>query len=175
MEVKSGQCLHVTGENGAGKSSLLKLLTGLLNPDDGKVIRPEPENLFYIGHKPGVNLLLNGKENLAFWCHLNNIEAHEKDEQILLELGLGGLEDTHAGQLSAGQQRRIALARLWKTQASLWILDEPYTSLDVQLIARLNQRFRQHLDNGGAIIMTSHQPVEIPGVEVENLHLKYQF
>lgn len=189
FSVTSGQLYHVKGKNGAGKSSLLKILAGLMEPEsgtvefDGEVISQLGtsfnQELCYLGHKTGVNLLLTAEENLDYWRRAHNVD---KDQQtnldsmtILQKIGLVGLEDVSAGQLSAGQQRRVALARLWVSDARLWILDEPFTALDVELIAELQNQIKRHISNGGGVIITSHQPVSIADVQVDTLEIDYRF
>lgn len=176
LQLGSGSVLHVEGPNGAGKSTLLRILAGLLRPQAGYIqLFPEQaqhdpdywrRQLLFIGHKAAVKAELTALENLALQAQLDG--AHIDDPWLLLEtVGLLGLEDIPAQQLSAGQQRRIALARLWYSPASLWILDEPFTALDVRGIALLQQRFASHVAAGGSIILTSHQPLSW---QPENFH-----
>ncbi|MBF7072204.1 heme ABC exporter ATP-binding protein CcmA [Glaciecola sp. MH2013] len=134
------------------------------------------EKLLYFGHKQGVSQLLTPVENLMSWCKLHNIVVSEADIiTILGELGLTGLEDLPLKNLSAGQQRRVSLAKLWlKTHANLWVLDEPFTALDVNLIASLENKIREFLQSGGAVLMTSHQALNIDH-PITNMHLEYQW
>lgn len=181
----ASEILHVTGPNGAGKTSLLRLLVGLSVPEQGEIRFRDTliaqcrdtfaADLIYFGHKPGLSLHLSGVENLLFWCKLNGCQSSESAVMaILSELGLVGLEDIPVSQLSAGQQRRVALARLWlKSQASLWVLDEPFTALDVSGIALLRAKMAAHLKASGSIILTSHQTLEID-YPVKTLALEYQ-
>lgn len=168
LSLPAGAVLHVEGPNGAGKSTLLRILAGLLRPQSGHVtLFPEQHHddpdywrrqLLFIGHKAAVKAELTALENLAIQTQLDGAEV--SDPWHTLEIvGLLGLEDIPAQQLSAGQQRRIALARLWNSTAQLWILDEPFTALDVRGIALLQQRFAAHVAQGGSIILTSHQPL----------------
>ncbi|GAA6184075.1 MULTISPECIES: cytochrome c biogenesis heme-transporting ATPase CcmA [Alteromonadaceae] len=173
FSIEPSELLYVRGQNGAGKTSLLRILVGLADPSEGSIeykhqdIQHVSESYFqdlvYFGHKLGLSLNLNGIENLRFWCQLNQVNCTESELfELLASLGLVGLEDVPVSQLSAGQQRRVALARLWlKTDAKLWILDEPFTALDVQGIALLRDKMIQHLSVGGAIIITSHQTLEV--------------
>ncbi|GAB2703960.1 cytochrome c biogenesis heme-transporting ATPase CcmA [Aliiglaciecola aliphaticivorans] len=173
FSIEPSQLLYVRGQNGAGKTSLLRILVGLSDPAAGYVeykhqdIHTVSEQYFqdlvYFGHKLGLSLNLNAIENLQFWCQLNQVNCTETELfELFAELGLVGLEDVPVSQLSAGQQRRVALARLWlKTDAKLWILDEPFTALDVQGIALLRNKMIQHLSEGGAIIITSHQTLDV--------------
>jgi heme exporter protein A len=173
FSVDESEILYVKGPNGAGKTSLLRVLTGLVVADQGQVfyrqcnIMEDREhfnrNLIYFGHLLGVNSTLTARENLAFWCtqHQVNVDS-QKILDVLAVLGLVGLEDMAVHNLSAGQQRRVALARFWlKKDADIWILDEPFTALDVQGIALLNQQIIGHLQRKGGVIMTSHQEIEL--------------
>ncbi|NWO02318.1 MAG: cytochrome c biogenesis heme-transporting ATPase CcmA [Idiomarinaceae bacterium] len=183
FSVSAGQLWQVSGPNGAGKSSLLRILTGLLEPSNGVVSfdgQPLNQNwseycqqLLFIGHKAAVKGELSALENFHWQQQLSSVQDVDAWE-LLEKLGLLGLEDELTTRLSAGQQRRVALTRLWATQASLWILDEPFTALDVQGIALLQQRFVEHLAAGGTIIFTSHQSLTLSGLTPEKLSLEYR-
>lgn len=167
----SGELLLVEGENGAGKTSLLRLLCGLAEPAQGRVLwrgraladcRGEyAAELFYLGHLSGVKLDLSPEENLGFAAGLRQGVAAAEIAAALAQVGLYGYEDQPARTLSAGQRRRVALAGLCLTRAPLWILDEPFTALDKAGIAWLQGRLAAHLDGGGLVIMTTHQPLEL--------------
>ena len=186
IELHPGQLLYVTGENGAGKTSLLRILVGLSSPSFGRIeinghdvqkeLPSASEKLLYFGHKQGISQLLTATENLRFWCQQHAVEAdHDIIHSTLAELGLTGLEDIALKNLSAGQQRRVSLAKLWlKSDATLWVLDEPFTALDVQLISELENKMASFLASGGAIIMTSHQDLKID-YPMSNLHLEYSW
>ncbi|EBX9004062.1 cytochrome c biogenesis heme-transporting ATPase CcmA, partial [Salmonella enterica subsp. enterica serovar Hvittingfoss] len=156
-----------TGGNGAGKTTLLRLLTGLARPDGGEVYwQGEPlrrvrdsfhRSLLWIGHQPGIKTRLTARENLHFFHPGDGARLPE----ALAQAGLAGFEDVPVAQLSAGQQRRVALARLWLTRAALWVLDEPFTAIDVNGVARLTRRMAAHTAQGGMVILTTHQP--LPG------------
>ncbi|WP_455813544.1 cytochrome c biogenesis heme-transporting ATPase CcmA [Pseudomonas graminis] len=162
--VKAGDIVQVEGENGAGKTSLLRILAGLSRAEQGEVlwqqrsIQQERENyhasLLYLGHLPGIKAVLTPFENLSFWH-----AERSPDElwQALEQVDLTGYEDVAVAQLSAGQQRRVALARLWLSAAPLWILDEPLTAIDKSGVDQLMARLVQHADEGGAVILTTHQ------------------
>ncbi|NVK55664.1 MAG: cytochrome c biogenesis heme-transporting ATPase CcmA [Alteromonadaceae bacterium] len=179
-----GTLLHLRGPNGAGKTSLLRILTGLSSAQSGTIyIDDEPfhdarerfyQQLIYIGHKAGVNGALTALENLKFWCaQHNSVFEVDRSFAILAKLGLVGLEDVPVRMLSAGQQRRVALARLWLKQATYWILDEPFTALDVGGINILEQHMKIHVSNGGAIMTTSHQPLTDAAGPFTELYLEY--
>ncbi|MBV2127827.1 cytochrome c biogenesis heme-transporting ATPase CcmA [Arsukibacterium indicum] len=184
LQLHSGQLLQILGKNGAGKSSLLRILAGLASPDDGQVFyqaKPLAQslpaycgNLCYIGHQSGVHEQLTALENLRFWraaSGLNNAD----DWALLAQLGLAGLEDVPCRMLSAGQQRRVSLARLWLTPAKIWILDEPFTALDQSAIVLLQQQMLDHLNQGGAIILTSHQNLTLQFQSLVQLELAYRW
>lgn len=184
MAVAPGQLWQVEGPNGAGKSSLLRILAGLLPPQHGTVMfqgQPVPEcrtafhrDLLFIGHKAGIKPELTAIENLEFFAAVAGNPLTEPPYKLLQRVGLVGLEDVPAQRLSAGQQRRIALARLWLSEATLWVLDEPFTALDVHGIRLLHERFAEHLAAHGAIVLTSHQPLHDMYASVYSLELRYQ-
>ena len=173
FSLDKGDLLYIKGPNGAGKTSLLRVLSGLVAADHGEVKfsdknitddrEPYHQKLIYFGHSLGVNSTLSAVENLTFWCNQHGVEVVPTELYALLtSLNLVGLEDLPVGNLSAGQQRRVALARFWlKKNATLWILDEPFTALDVDGIALLSKRLREHLAQQGTVIMTSHQVLDI--------------
>ncbi|EHW93412.1 heme ABC exporter, ATP-binding protein CcmA [Escherichia coli DEC10F] len=154
--LNAGEWVQITGSNGAGKTTLLRLLTGLSRPDAGEVLwQGQPlhqvrdsyhQNLLWIGHQPGIKTRLTALENLHFY-HRDGDTA--QCLEALAQAGLAGFEDIPVNQLSAGQQRRVALARLWLTRATLWILDEPFTAIDVNGVDRLTQRMAQHTEQRG--------------------------
>jgi len=183
--VEPGQLWQVQGPNGAGKSSFLRIIAGLLPAQAGQVlfrgqaideVRSQYHSeLLFIGHKAGIKPELTAIENLEFYAAIQGQPLTAPPYELLERVGLVGLEDIPAQRLSAGQQRRIALARLWLTSASLWILDEPFTSLDVAGIDLLHQRFQQQLTADSAVILTSHQALNDLPVQVHTLALEYQF
>ena len=171
--VEQGGLLYVKGQNGAGKTSMLRVLAGLVEADCGNVFFSQQnikdcrenyhQNLVYFGHKLGINLTLSAVENLQYWCkqHQVVISVHTIFS-TLAQLNLVGLEDIPVNNLSAGQQRRVALARLWfKQDAKLWILDEPFTALDTQVIELLSKQITKFLSGGGTVVMTSHQALRL--------------
>ncbi len=173
LEIKAGELVYLKGENGAGKTSLIRILVGLSAPTAGSVhlngfdVRTDSDQaskqLMYIGHKLGNNSLLNATENIAFWCALHNVDVTKKEILSVLDfLGLTGLEELPIKHLSAGQQRRVSLARLWLNKsAKIWVLDEPFTALDVQIVQELAKKIDDFLERGGAVLMTSHQNTHI--------------
>jgi heme exporter protein A len=180
--VAPGTCLHVAGPNGAGKTSLQRILCGLLQPAAGEV-RYKGENirtlreefwqaLAYVGHHNGVKDDLTAEENVYFAAGLAGRVAHRDEvRRALAAVGLAGFEAQLARHLSQGQKRRVALARLFlAAQAPVWILDEPFTALDVRGVAALSELIAEHLQRGGVVILTTHQDVPIAG-HVEKLVL----
>ena len=176
--LNAGEWVQITGSNGAGKTTLLRLLTGLSRPDAGEVLwQGQPlhqvrdsyhQNLLWIGHQPGIKTRLTALENLHFY-HRDGDTA--QCLEALAQAGLAGFEDIPVNQLSAGQQRRVALARLWLTRATLWILDEPFTAIDVNGVDRLTQRMAQHTEQGGIVIRTTHQPLNVAESKIRRISL----
>ncbi|GGD72651.1 cytochrome c biogenesis heme-transporting ATPase CcmA [Lacimicrobium alkaliphilum] len=181
--VETGDIMHIQGPNGAGKTSLLRILVGLAEPDSGEVLWQQQNirqvmqgyssQLVYCGHKYAVNQSLTAAENLLYWCRMQNVSANTDVYPVLDEIGLVGLEHLPAGQLSAGQQRRIALARLWLKPARLWVLDEPFTALDSYAIDLLSRKMEQHLAGQGMLLLTSHQSLALDH-PVRTLELEYR-
>jgi len=169
FQLSAGQALRVEGKNGSGKTSLLRIMSGLAQPLEGEVLwqgkkihHPESEyfqNLLFVGHRAGIKFELTPIENLCMAKALNGSKSENGIEEALYQVGLYGFEDTPCANLSAGQKRRVALAQLYLTQSKVWILDEPYTSLDVAAVAKFEDLFTQHVNNGGSLVITSHQPV----------------
>ncbi|HIA6217259.1 TPA: cytochrome c biogenesis heme-transporting ATPase CcmA [Escherichia coli] len=176
--LNAGEWVQITGSNGAGKTTLLRLLTGLSRPDAGEVLwQGQPlhqvrdsyhQNLLWIGHQPGIKTRLTALENLHFY-HRDGDTA--QCLEALAQAGLAGFEDIPVNQLSAGQQRRVALARLWLTRATLWILDEPFTAIDVNGVDRLTQRMAQHTEQVGIVILTTHQPLNVAESKIRRISL----
>ncbi len=185
FSLNSGEILQVEGPNGAGKSSLLRILAGFLHADHGQlqwkqqtIAKVEHEflsDLLFIGHKAGINPYLSALENIEFWLQLHAPESTTDVFELLGRLGLVGLEDIPISQLSAGQQRKVALARLWLTPAKLWILDEPFTAIDKKGVIGLQKRFAQHLEADGMIILTTHQDLTEHFDSLQRIRLEYQF
>ncbi|KXU81665.1 MULTISPECIES: cytochrome c biogenesis heme-transporting ATPase CcmA [Aeromonas] len=181
--VAPGDLLQIEGPNGVGKTSLLRLLTGLSQPFAGEVCwngenirhcRDEYHaNLLYLGHHAGVKAALTPFENLKFYQQLHHPQQQDRDLwQILARVGLAGFEENPTGQLSAGQQRRVALARLWLCdKPSLWILDEPFTAIDKQGVKVLEQLFLAHAERGGMVILTTHQDLTLMQGRLKTLSL----
>jgi len=182
FSVQSGELLYLKGHNGSGKTSLLRILSGLMLQAEGEVqwhgenirkLRDEyQKELLYIGHLPGIKADLTALENLRVNNALGG-HAISEDEawDALGKIGLKGREDLPARVLSQGQQRRVALARMLVSKAKLWILDEPFTALDVKAVEMLQNVLGAHVKNGGSIILTTHQEFSVENTEVRMLHL----
>lgn len=166
--VHPGDLLQVAGPNGAGKTTLLRILTTSLRPTAGALwFRGEPvdrqrdlylANVLYVGHQPGIKGELTPLENLLWLQRLQGGLCRTADlEAALIRVGLAGYEDVPSHQLSQGQTRRVALARLYLSDAPLWILDEPFAAIDKQGVAHLEALFGQHCARGGAVVLSTHQ------------------
>lgn len=167
--ISPGELVQIEGRNGTGKTTLLRLLIGLGQYDKGLIqwkgstIRSNREEfhqeLLYIGHQTGIKPELTAFENLAFFCSMQRTTKLGNQEiyDALLKVGLVGKEDIPVAKLSAGQQRRAALARLWLSEQILWILDEPLTAIDKQGMQILESLFIQHTSKGGIVVLTTHQ------------------
>jgi heme exporter protein A len=175
--------LRVAGPNGTGKTSLLRIMCGLLEPTAGEVrwkganirrLREEYwKDLVYIGHLNGVKDDLSVRENLRISVGVAGRRASEtRLAQALDAVGLAGFEDSMARFLSQGQKRRVALARLYVSEeAPLWILDEPFTALDVRGVANLSDLIARHVDGGGTVVLTTHQEVPVNAAKRKRVDL----
>ncbi|MFQ3323333.1 MAG: heme exporter protein A [Pseudomonadales bacterium] len=167
FSVEAGQVIQVTGANGAGKTTLLRMLCGLLPATVGEIYwcgKPFAaqhyefsREVLFLGHVPGFKAGLSPRENLQWYFALRQNIATSDIDNALAQVGLRGYEDTVCFQLSAGQQRRVALARLLISSARLWVLDEPFTAIDKQGVAELEAIISDHANGGGSVILTSHQ------------------
>jgi heme exporter protein A len=179
FQLHPGQVLQVKGSNGSGKTTLLRIVCGL-NPDyTGELLFrgiPVDEQrdslhaaLLYIGHRVGVNKVLTPLENLRWSCGLQTPVSDAQLRTALAGVGLRGFEESQCHTLSAGQHQRVALARLLVSTTPLWVLDEPFTTLDVSGVALLEQLLLQHAERGGAVLVTTHHQLQVPGLEVLSL------
>ena len=180
LAVDAGEWLHVRGENGAGKTSLLRLLAGLSHPAEGEVRwcgqpiqhadSPFRQNLLFFGHHGALKEDLTALENLSFAAAMDGAELLEVNAlAALYRFGLKGREELPVRVLSAGQKRRVMLARLATRRAKLWVLDEPFTALDVKAVDLLSTLIQEHIAGGGMAVLTSHQTMPIPGGRVVQL------
>jgi heme exporter protein A len=160
FEVHPGHLFQVEGANGAGKTSLMRILAGLSRYGfTGRVVRSAP--MLYLGHQSGVKALLTPRENLAWHVSGSGIYSDQQIESALEQVGLSGYEDVPSHALSAGQHRRVNLARLYLSNCALWLLDEPFTAIDKAGVAQLEALFVRHVERGGAVLMTSHQSLQV--------------
>lgn len=170
VSVRPKDMLQVSGPNGSGKTSLLRLMSGLMQPTAGDVLikgvsihkqRHElASNLLWLGHATGIKGLLTAEENLTWLSALHHGASREQIWQALAAVGLAGFEDVPCHTLSAGQQRRVGLARLYLDAPALWILDEPFTALDKQAVLQLEQHLVEHCNKGGMVILTTHHHLQ---------------
>jgi len=180
LSISAGECLHVRGENGVGKTSLLRLLTGLSKPESGEVLwnglviskelHHYHRELLFLGHRDALKEDLTALENLQLYAALDNIQLPEdKAIAALWRFGLRGREHLPVNCLSAGQKRRVLMARMLTRQAKLWILDEPFNALDFHAIQALQGLIAEHIEQGGLVVLTSHQEVSLPQVRTLDL------
>lgn len=173
--LKAGEILQVVGENGSGKTSLLRIIAGLASPHAGEV-RWRGKNiaglgsdytrhLLYIGHQSAVKADLTVYENLQYSLAFSSANNTTSIDAAIASLGLSAFRDDLASQLSAGQQRRIALAKLLLVDAELWILDEPFAALDQVGASFLETLFAKKIKEGGLILLTSHQILQFKPIK----------
>lgn len=178
FELVSGRVLLLEGKNGSGKTSLLRILCGFREPDAGVVFwcgdsindSQYYADMAYVGHLDGVKKELTVLENLNVSLALGR-SGQYSIQQALTKVHLTHYDDVLVQVLSAGQKRRLSLARLLITQNIVWILDEPFTSLDKHGIALIETLMSEHCANGGMIVLTSHHDIELHGVEVQRINL----
>ncbi|SBV35931.1 Cytochrome c biogenesis ATP-binding export protein CcmA [uncultured Stenotrophomonas sp.] len=172
LHVDAGEALLVQGGNGVGKTTLLRVLAGLLRADEGTIEidgRPaghEERSRFiaYLGHLPALKQDLGTLENLHVLCGLHGRRTRQMPGNALAIVGLAGHEDALVRQLSAGQKKRLSLARMWLSPAPVWLLDEPYANLDLDGINLVNRMISAHLRSGGAALVTTHGAYAAPPV-----------
>ncbi len=168
--LSEGEALVVTGPNGSGKCTLLRIISGLLQPEAGKVELREDGTVFpvraachYLGHQNAMKPALSVRENLSFWQKFNGAAQTEIDE-ALEAVDLPGVEHLPFGYLSTGQKRRVSIAKLLVSHRPLWIVDEPTAGLDKASEARFAELMRGHMRDGGMIVAATHIPLGLEGV-----------
>ena len=177
-----GQIMQVQGENGSGKTSLLRTLCGFTMPDEGDIVwngssvselqEEYYADMLYLGHLNAIKDELSGLENLRISAGLSGIDLDEKEAiAALRRMGLKGRELLPTKVLSQGQRRRVALARLLVSDAKLWVLDEPLAALDVAAVALIEELIAEHLARQGMVIFTTHQPLQVAGMDMRTLTL----
>jgi len=180
LSLDIGQMLLVEGRNGSGKTSLLRILTGLTLADEGDILWDGQsisrltadyyEQVNYVGHHDGVKRELTCLENLRLVRAMGKPSELDLDD-ALERVNLYRYGDTPVSNLSAGQKRRLALSRLLVADSKLWILDEPFTSLDKKSMASFETMFEQHLRQNGMIVMTSHHDIDMSESNLQRLNL----
>tara|TARA_R110000868_G_scaffold364037_1_gene626490 strand:+ start:27387 stop:28007 length:621 start_codon:yes stop_codon:yes gene_type:complete len=172
LSVAEGEIYQVEGPNGSGKTTLLRVLCGLSTRYSGeifwrgqaiKAVRHQYlSELLYLGHQSGIKSVLSPRENLQWHAAVKGVQAHDAIDAALAKVGLYGYEDAPCYSLSAGQQRRVALARLFISHTPLWILDEPFTAIDKKGVAELEGWIVQHAQQGGSVLLTTHHDLNLP-------------
>ena len=174
-----GQVIQIKGSNGSGKTTLLRILCGLNDAFRGELkwfnqpIQDHWEgvrsSLIYMGHRVGVNKVLTPHENLRWSVGLSTSVTNEQIHDALGEMGLRGFEDSQCFTLSAGQQQRVSLSRLLLNKALLWVLDEPFTTLDQEGVSLLERLLSQHGNEGGVVFVTTHHELLLPNLTILDL------
>lgn len=182
FEVREGDVLHIKGGNGSGKTTLLRILSGLGVADEGQVLWngvPMPRaradlcsRLAWVGHRDGVKDELTPLENLTVAQALSETSRNLDYSKVLMSLGLRDRDAVPCRNLSAGQRRRVALARLAVSDAVLWILDEPLTALDEAGREQLQRMITEHAQEGGMVVYTTHQPLSLSGCNCTSVQLQ---
>ena len=182
FQLSAKQLMRLEGRNGSGKTTLLRTLCGLYMPDQGEIlwcgssIKQQDEafrkDLFYLGHNNAIKADLTVIENLRINSNLAGETVNDDDLlEALDKIGLYAFEDFPTRQLSQGQKRRVSLARLLLTKAKLWILDEPFVALDFAAVELLQTIIAKHVEDGGMVILTTHQEVPLTSGEIIRVSL----
>ena len=179
FDLSEGQVLQVQGSNGSGKTTLLRILCGLNDNYEGSIkwygqeIEDQAASFFssllYIGHRVGISKALTPLENLRWSCSLKQAVSDDQIMAALKEVGLRGFEESPCYTLSAGQQQRASLARLIISPASLWLLDEPFTTLDTKGVTMLEKILQRQAQAGGSVMVTTHHSLSIAGLTLLSL------
>ena len=181
LTLSPGSVLFLEGENGSGKTSLLRILCGFRLADEGDILWNEQstsslpeyfENISFVGHKNGIKDELTVEENLNLMRSMATADDIKTDE-VLKQIGLFKKSDVLSRLLSAGQKRKLALARLMMTNNSFWVLDEPFTSLDRASVAFFENLIKKHITRGGMLILTSHHDIDLSGLPVNQFSLSH--
>ena len=181
MQINAGEVVQIIGQNGSGKTTLLRILCGLSDAYEGELFWQDEllENvrnnyyqaMLYVGHLSGVKGSLTAEENLQWMVQLDSSLNKCSIAKALKLVGLYGFEDVPCHSLSAGQQRRVGLARLYLSSAPLWILDEPFTALDKKGVSEKEALIAEHVSAGGTVILTTHHDLSIPKQTIRPINL----
>tara|TARA_B100001173_G_C16011439_1_gene557896 strand:+ start:603 stop:1235 length:633 start_codon:yes stop_codon:yes gene_type:complete len=179
FSARAGEVIQIKGSNGSGKTTLLRVICGLNDNYHGTLKwfnEPIEDNqddfyssLIYLGHQVGVNKVLTPVENLRWSVGLRENVTSESIYQALAEIGLRGFEDSQCFSLSAGQQQRVSLSKLLLGTAIIWILDEPFTTLDVDGVQLLEKLLGDHARKGGVALVTTHHELSLPDLKILEL------
>ena len=177
FELNSGEILRVSGANGSGKTSLLKILAGLNTAESGSLSINNNKvgscdyqsDIIYLGHLPALSPELHCKENLDYLTQLSTSNSNQPLDDALTNVGLKNFEYEYAANLSAGQKRRVVLSALFITQSKVWLLDEPFTALDADGINVIEAQIAKHCHDGGICVLTTHQKCNLPGLRILSL------
>ena len=173
FELNAGEILRISGSNGSGKTSLLKILAGLNSPESGFISYNENDiksyqyqlDTLYLGHLPALSPELKCMENLKYLTHLSNEDSKSNFDLALSKAGLESYKNELTGTLSAGQKRRVALSALFLSHSKLWLLDEPFTALDSYAIEIIENQIIKHCNEGGLCVLTTHQDCNIKNLK----------
>ncbi len=170
FSISTGEALHVVGANGSGKTTLMRILAGLMQYGfQGRIDRNSP--IFYLGHQSALKGHLTVLENLRLDLSGWSEPSYDLVLDALTQLELAGFTDTFVNNLSVGQQRKVSLARIFLTEHTLWLLDEPFTSLDKAAVSKIEGCIEDHLLRGGAIVLTSHHDIKLSSTKLKIIEL----
>ena len=181
FDVNDGKLFQIDGINGSGKSTMLRICAGLTQASEGAVFWNDQDintcrylyqkEMTYIGHTNGVKDALTACENISVMHALSGSKSKLDHRDVLDQIGLPDMEDVLLSKMSAGQKRRVGLTRLIINQSRLWLLDEPFTSLDTTGKAIIEKLIVNHCQNDGLVIFATHQAMDIEGYEVGHIHI----
>ena len=181
FSIKDGDLLQINGANGSGKSSLLQICSGLIEPTAGEILWENKNinkyryefqsNILYLGHSNAIKAALTVEENMRIIHSLTGEKANIDYSEILNTIGMTGMNEILVSRLSAGQKRRVGLTRLHMAKSKLWFLDEPFNALDKKGKKIIENIVINHCNNGGIVLFTTHQKMEINNYPLQNIHL----